>query len=142
MLLLFLDDSGKMLDAAGNWQVEKPADVPVVDETHLTEATTSTPKTPEEMEKGIEKTLALMNEKNPSAVNDVGVAVCENIIKARGELTSAEHRVLLANKIAELGGGPTIMEYLHFLRDLGLEIEHNFKCYNVILRALLNETDR
>jgi hypothetical protein len=51
------------------------------------------------------------------------VAVYENIIKARGELTSDEHRVLLANKIAELGGGPTIMEYLHFLRDLGLEIE-------------------
>jgi hypothetical protein len=62
-------------------------------------------------------------------------------MKANGELTSVEHRVMLANKIAELGGGPTIMGYLHFLRNQGLEVNDNFQCYYVLLRALSNATN-
>jgi hypothetical protein len=95
----------------------------------------------EEIEKGIRQTLALMNEKKPGKVKDVAVAVYENIVKARGELTSDKYRVILANKIAELGGGHTIMEYLHFLRDQGLEVDNNFQCYCVILNALWSETN-
>ena len=73
LLLLLLDDSGKTLDAAGNWQVEKIADVPVVDETQLMVATTSTPKTPEEIEKGIEKVARSMLEKGIDAETIAGV---------------------------------------------------------------------
>jgi hypothetical protein len=142
MLLLLLDDNGKMLDSAGNWQVEQPVEVLNFDDVEQTEATTKSPKTPEEMEKGIEQTLALMNEKNPSSVKDVvAVAVWENIITVRAGLTSDEHRVLLADKIAELGGGPAIVGYLYFLRDQGLEIDNYFECYCLILNALWNETD-
>jgi hypothetical protein len=101
----------------------------------------NSPVTLKKMKEGIQKTLALMTKKNSNEVKYVTAAVKKNIIKIWDELKSLDkYRLMLANKIAELGGGPIIMEYLHFLCEKGLD-DDNFQCYCVILEALVNTTD-
>jgi hypothetical protein len=142
LLLLLLDDDGEMLDDDDDRQDAQQVETQCFDYTQQQQATTNSLMTrADEIEKGINQMLALMNEKRASKVKDVTVAVTENIVKTRDELTSDKYRVLLANKIAELGGGPTIMEYLHFLRDQGLEVDDNFQCFYIVLSALWNETE-
>lgn len=102
----------------------------------------NSPVTLKKMKEGIQKTLALMTKKNSNEVKYVTAAVKKNIIKIWDELKSLDkYRLMLANKIAELGGGLIIMDYLHFLHDQGLEDDNNFQCYCDILDALWNTTD-
>ena len=82
-----------------------------------------------------------MCDKETGQIMEVAVAVYEKIMKVRDELTSDKDRIMMADMIAELGGGEIIMNYLQFLRKQDLEIDFVNNCYFVVMEALLNETD-
>ena len=95
----------------------------------------------DEIEKGIKDVLSLMSEKKISRISEVATAVEVKLENTRASLTSTKHKVMLSDKLAELGGGEIIMNYLHFLREQGLEVDVVSACYIQVLHMLWNATD-
>ena len=135
-IILMLARSGKSLQALGSSH-------PVYNQAQQQEVAfnNSVLSRADEIQKGIKFVLSLMSEKKIGRIKEVTVAVYEKIMKVRDELTSDKHKVMMADTIAELGGGEIIMSYLQFLREQGLEIDVVNNCYFIILNALWNETD-
>ncbi len=96
----------------------------------------------EDIERGVKQTLELMSEKSPDQLCDVLIAIDKNIERVRVYYYSAEqHLQFLGDKVAELGGGRTFMEYLRFLWDQDLSNEPAYHCFCGVLTCLWNETD-
>lgn len=84
---------------------------------------------------GIEYVLALMIESQPKGVGKVTAAFYEHITLMRYKLPY-QHRSIFSDKLAEVGGGIIVTEYLQFLYSLGLGKNIVYKCYFDIISQL------
>ena len=88
----------------------------------------------------VETTIALMKEKDPAKMSEVGAALHTCILDVYSRLpTSLKH--LMGDRFKEMGGAAAIADYMVFLKDTGLEHEDVLSCYFECLDVLLNLTD-
>ena len=78
-----------------------------------------------------------MKQRRVNNIRDVSIEITEKLYKVACHLTSAQHRVMLAEKVVKLQGVPIITSYFNFLQEQAANNSSALHCCSNLLQTVL-----